>query len=215
MVFGRLLPKEGNFFELFNEHGKRISEGAKAFVSMIQNYNDLTLREQHASQVDAAERQADKITAEVNRLLHTTFITPIDREQIHGLINALDDVLDLLQDVAESMQLYDVRTVTEEVHRLTELAAMCCDRVAHVVTLLPKISDASVVESALKTCEEIDKLESDADRVMRSAMSRLFREQSDVRELIKLKAIYEQLEGITDRCEDVANLIEGIVLENS
>jgi uncharacterized protein len=215
MVFGRLLPKEGNFFELFNEHGKRISEGAKAFVSMIQNYNDLALREQHAAQVDAAERQADKITAEVNRLLHTTFITPIDREQIHGLINALDDVLDLLQDVAESMQLYDVRTVTEEVHRLTELAAMCCDRVAHVVTLLPKISNASVVESALKTCEEIDKLESDADRVMRSAMSRLFREQSDVRELIKLKAIYEQLEGITDRCEDVANLIEGIVLENS
>jgi uncharacterized protein len=215
MVFGRLLPKEGNFFELFNEHGKHIAEGAKAFVAMIQNYNDLTLREKHAAHVDSAERQADKITAEVNRLLHTTFITPIDREQIHGLINALDDVLDMLQDVTESMQLYDVRTVTEEVHRLTDLAALCCDRVAHVVTLLPRISDASVVESALKTCEEIDKLESDADRVMRSAMSRLFREQADVRELIKLKAIYEQLEGITDRCEDVANLIEGIVLENS
>ncbi len=215
MFFAKLLPKEGNFFELFNEHGQRISEGAKAFVSMIENYNDPVLREQYAAYVDAAERQADKITAEVNRLLHTTFITPIDREQIHGLINALDDVLDLLQDVAESMSLYDVQTVTEEVHRLTDLAAKCCERVSHVVTLLPKLSDASVVEGALKTCEEIDKLESDADRVMRSAMSRLFREQQDVRELIKLKAIYEQLEAITDRCEDVANLIEGIVLENS
>jgi uncharacterized protein len=215
MFFGKLLPKEGNFFELFNEHGRHISEGAKAFVLMIQNYNDPILREQHAAHVDAAERQADKITAEVNRLLHTTFITPIDREQIHGLINAMDDVLDLLQDATETLSLYDVRTITEEVHRLTDLSAKCCERVAHVVTLLPRLSDAKVVEGALKTCEEIDKLESDADRVMRSAMSRLFREQSDVRELIKLKAIYELLESITDRCEDVANLIEGIVLENS
>jgi uncharacterized protein len=215
MFFGKLLPKEGNFFELFNEHGRHISEGAKAFVLMIQNYSDPILREQHAAHVDAAERQADKITAEVNRLLHTTFITPIDREQIHGLINAMDDVLDLLQDATETLSLYDVRTITEEVHRLTDLSAKCCERVAHVVTLLPQLSDAKVVEGALKTCEEIDKLESDADRVMRSAMSRLFREQSDVRELIKLKAIYELLESITDRCEDVANLIEGIVLENS
>jgi uncharacterized protein Yka (UPF0111/DUF47 family) len=87
--------------------------------------------------------------------------------------------------------------------------------VAHAVTLLPKLKDHATVEAALKTCEEIDRLESDADRIMRAAMSKLFREQEDVRELIKLKAIYELLESITDRCEDVANLIEGIVLENS
>jgi uncharacterized protein Yka (UPF0111/DUF47 family) len=127
----------------------------------------------------------------------------------------MDDVLDLLQDATETLSLYDVRAMTEEVARLADLSAKCCERVAHVVTLLPKLSDAKVVEAALKTCEEIDKLESDADRVMRAAMSKLFREQEDVRELIKLKAIYEQLESITDRCEDVANLIEGIVLENS
>jgi predicted phosphate transport protein (TIGR00153 family) len=155
------------------------------------------------------------VTAEVNRLLHKTFITPIDREQIHGLINTMDDVLDLLQDSSETMSLYDVREVTPEVLRLAELAARCCDCVAHVVTLLPTIGKADAMEAALKTCEEIDQLESDADRVMRAAMSRLFREQVDVRELIKLKTIYEQLESITDRCEDVANLIEGVVLENS
>ena len=85
----------------------------------------------------------------------------------------------------------------------------------HAVSLLPNINEPATAEAAIKTCEEIDKLESDADRVMRSAMSRLFREQEDVRELIKLKAIYEQLESISDRCEDVANLIEGIVLENA
>jgi uncharacterized protein Yka (UPF0111/DUF47 family) len=91
----------------------------------------------------------------------------------------------------------------------------CCERLRDAVYLLEKISDHPTAEAALKTCEEIDKLESDADRVMRSAMSKLFREEPDVREVLKLKAIYQLLETITDKCEDVANLIEGIVLENS
>ncbi|MBN8489759.1 MAG: DUF47 domain-containing protein [Burkholderiales bacterium] len=215
MVFGRLLPKEGNFFELFNEHGNHITLGARAFLLMVQNYGDRTLREKYAAEVDAAERAADKITAEVSRLLHRTFITPIDREQIHELINAMDDILDLLQDSSEVMSLYDVQRIGEDVLRLTEISVRCCERVQHAVTLLPKLSNAQVADAAIKTCEEIDRLESDADRVMRSAMSRLFREEQDTRELIKLKAIYEHLESISDRCEDVANLIEGVVLENS
>ncbi len=215
MLFGKLLPREGNFFELFNQHGMHIVDGARSFMLMIQNYADLDQREKYANEVVTAERSADRVTAEVNRLLHKTFITPIDREQIHGLINAMDDILDLLQDATETMSLYDVRAMTEEVMRLGDLSAKCCERVQHAVSLLPKISQPATAEAAIKTCEEIDKLESDADRVMRSAMSKLFREENDVRELIKLKAIYEQLESISDRCEDVANLIEGIVLENS
>ncbi|MEK8030100.1 DUF47 family protein [Ideonella sp. DXS29W] len=215
MLFGKLLPKDGNFFELFNEHGKYIAEGARSFMSMLQYYSTNDLREKYASEVDAAERGADKVTAEVNRLLHRTFITPLDREQIHGLINSMDDILDLLQDSSEVMALYDVRHVTEDVLRLGEISVKCCERVQHAVSLLPRLNNAEVAEAAIKTCEEIDRLESDADRVMRSAMSRLFREEEDVRELIKLKAIYEHLETISDRCEDVANLIEGIVLENS
>jgi predicted phosphate transport protein (TIGR00153 family) len=215
MLFGKLLPREGNFFELFNQHGNYIVEGARAFILLIQNYGDLTLREQYGNEVGNAERNADRITAEVNRLLHKTFITPIDREQIHGLINAMDDILDLLQDATETMSLYDVRTMTEEVLRLGDISAKCCERVQHAVSLLPRINHHEVAEAAIKTCEEIDKLESDADRVMRAAMSKLFREENDVRELIKLKTIYEQLESISDRCEDVANLIEGVVLENS
>ena len=215
MLFGKLLPREGNFFELFNQHGDRIVEGARAFILLIQNYSDPQLRDKYAEEVGNAERQADRITAEVNRLLHKTFITPIDREQIHSLINAMDDILDLLQDATETMSLYDVRAMTEDVLRLGDLSAKCCERVQHAVSLLPKISQPEAAEAAIKTCEEIDKLESDADRVMRSAMSKLFREETDVRELIKLKAIYELLESISDRCEDVANLIEGVVLENS
>src|SRR6186713_1095154 len=215
MLFGKLLPREGNFFELFNQHGNHIAEGARAFIRLIQHYADADLRDKHTGEVGTAERQADRITAEVHRLLHKTFVTPIDREQIHGLINAMDDIVDLLQDATETMQLYDVRAMTEEVMRLGDLSAKCCERVQHAVSLLPQLSTPDVAQAALKTCEEIDRLESDADRVMRSAMSRLFREEKDVRQLIKLRSIYELLELITDRCEDVANLIEGIVLENS
>ena len=98
MLFGKLLPREGNFFELFNQHGAFIVEGARAFILLIQNYADPDLREKYGNEVGNAERSADRVTAEVNRLLHKTFITPIDREQIHGLINAMDDILDLLQD---------------------------------------------------------------------------------------------------------------------
>jgi predicted phosphate transport protein (TIGR00153 family) len=182
---------------------------------MIQNYSTPELREKYAREVDAAEHAADRITAEVNRKLHRTFVTPIDREQIHGLINAMDDILDLLQDSSEVMALYNVQHLSGDVERLGDISMKCCQRVKYAVSLLSQLNRADVAEAALKTCEEIDRLESDADRVMRSAMSKLFRDDIDVRELIKLKAIYEHLESISDRCEDVANLIEGVVLENS
>ena len=215
MLFAKLLPREGNFFQMFNQHADKTVEAAHAFANMVANYSDPHLREKYNQDVDNAERAADRVTQEVNRALHKTFITPIDREQIHSLINAMDDVADLFQDSAESMALYDVREMTGEITRLTDLSVKCCERVRDAVKLLDKIAEAGNAEAALKTCEEIDRLESDADRVMRSAMSKLFREEPDVREVLKLKAIYELLETITDKCEDVANMIEGVVLENS
>ncbi|HMO46399.1 MAG TPA: DUF47 domain-containing protein [Rubrivivax sp.] len=215
MFLGKLLPREGNFFQLFDQHAAFIMQAARAFMQLVQNYADAGARERHAAEVDNAERAADRVTEEVNRLLHKTFITPIGREQIHGLINGMDDIVDLLQDAAETLSLYDVRKITDDVLRLGEISAKCCERVQHAVSLLPKLSRPDVAEAAVKTCEEIDQLESDADRVMRAAMSKLFREETDVRELIKLRTIYEHLESISDRCEDVANMIEGVVLENS
>ncbi|QBK05795.1 DUF47 domain-containing protein [Hylemonella gracilis] len=215
MLFGKLMPRDGNFFEKFNQHADRTVQAARAFAQLVANYGDVKLREQYNREVDEAEHAADRITQDVSRTLHLTFITPIDREQIHTLINTMDDVADLLQDAAETMALYDVREMTDEIVRLTELCVKCCERVKDAVYLLGTIGEAKSAEAALKTCEEIDKLESDADRVMRTAMSKLFREQPDVREIIKLKAIYELLETVTDRCEDVANVIEGIVLENA
>lgn len=215
MFFRKFLPREDNFFGMFNQHADRIVEAARSFSMLVANYSDTQLREKYNQEVDDAERAADRITHEVNKAVHKTFITPIDREQIHGLINTMDDVADLIQDSAETMALYDVRHMTEEITRLTDISLRCCERVRDAVALLDRIADPSTAEAALKTCEEIDRLESDADRVLRSAMSKLFREEPDVREVIKLKAIYQLLESITDRCEDVANRIEGIILENS
>jgi hypothetical protein len=215
MIFGKLMPREGNFFELFNQHAQHIVEAAQAFAKLVAHYNDPALRDKYNQDVDTAESKADDVTREVNRLLHKTFITPIDREQIHSLINTMDDVADLIQDAAETMALYDVRRMTDEIVRLTELCVRSCERLKSAVALLKDIGNAKTAEAALKTCEEIDQLETDADRVLRAAMSKLFREEPDVREVIKLKAIYELLETVTDKCEDVAKLIEGVILENS
>ena len=208
-MLSRLMPREGNFFELFNAHAERIVEGSRELAAMITTFTEV---EKHAEYIDAAERAADKITHETITLLHKTFITPFDREQIHRLITRMDDILDLMQDVAESVVLFDIRTITPEAKQLAEICQMCAERVRTAVSQLKNIKDADAI---LKTCQEIDRLESDADRVMRSAMSKLFRDEADVKQLIKLRSIYELLEQITDRCEDVANVIEGIVLENS
>jgi predicted phosphate transport protein (TIGR00153 family) len=215
VFFGKLLPRDTNFFILFDQHADHIVTAAHAFAKLVANYADLELREEYHNEVNRAEGAADRVTHEVNKAIHKTFITPIDPEQIHSLINTMDDVADLIQDSAETMALYDVHHMTEKISRLTDLSVKCCERVRDAVRLLSKIAEASTAEAALKTCDEIDKLESGADRVMRSAMSKWFREEPDVREVIKLKAIYELLETITDKCEDVANLIEGVILENS
>jgi len=208
-MLGRLMPREGNFFNLFNAHAERIIEGSRELSAMIGTFSEL---DAHAQRIDAAERAADKITHECITLLHRTFITPFDRDQIHQLITAMDDILDLIQDVAESVALYDLRTITPEARQLAEICHMCCERVRTVVGLLTNVKRP---EAILKCCEEIDRLESDADRVMRAALSKLFRDESDLKQVMKLRVIYDLLESITDRCEDVANVVEGIVLENS
>ncbi len=215
MLFGKFLPREGNFFEMFNQHAERIVEASRAFAELVEHYEQTELREKYNQEVDDAERAADRVTDEVSRTLHQTFITPLDREHIHSLINSMDDVADLIQDCADTLYLYDVRHMTEEMHSLTDLNVRCGERLRDAVELLNHVGEAKSAEAALKTCSEIDKLESDADRVLRGAMSKLFREEPDVRELIKLKAIYELLESVSDKCENVANIIEGIVLENS
>ena len=208
-MFGRLMPSEGKFFDLFNQHAELFVKGAKEMVGLMANFDDLENRT-HA--IEGIEKQADKITYQTVDLLHKTFITPIDRDDIHKLITRQDDILDLLEDAAQTVSLYDLHSVTPEAKRLAELVLACTEKVKEAVAMLHNMDNASQI---VKICEEIDRLESDADHVMRAAMSKLFRDEPDVRNLIKMKAIYEILETVTDRCEDVANIIEGIIVENA
>jgi predicted phosphate transport protein (TIGR00153 family) len=205
----RLLRREAQFLELFNQHAAHIVEGSRELAAMLGAFTDL---EAHAQRIDTAERAADKVTREVVRLLHKGFLTPFDRDQILDLINTLDDILDLTQDVAESVALYDLKRITPETTQLAELCRMSSERVQAAVGLLNHVKQP---EAIFKCCEEIDRLESDADRVLRAALSKLFREESDLKQVMKLRVIYDLLESITDRCEDAANVIEGIALENS
>lgn len=208
-MFGRLMPTEGKFFELFIQHAELCVKGGKEMVALMTNFDDLDHRV-HA--IETIEKEADKVTYTALELLHKSFITPLDRDDIHQLITRMDDILDLMEDAAQTISLYDIKAVTQEAKRLAELCQTCCERVLAAVSLLHNMDNA---REMLAICSDIDKLESDADHVMRAAMSKLFREEPDVRNLIKLKAIYEILEMVTDRCDDVANIIEGIIVENA
>ena len=212
-MFGRLMPREGKYFDLFNAHAELIVRGGKELsgliTALVENPEQAT---SHADAIDEIERQADKITHDTLAQLHTSFITPFDRDEIHQLINSMDDILDIIQDVAESMTLYDIRHVPAEAKALAEVTERSCLRVQSLVGLLHSMENAPAI---LKLCHEIDELESDADRMLREAMSKVFREEADVRQVIKLKEMYELLETVTDRCKDVAGNVEAIVLENS
>jgi len=208
-MFGRLMPREGRFFELFNEHAGLIVQGSRELAALMASGDDL---EHRAHNIESIEKRADRITRSTIELLHKTFITPIDRDDIHQLISKMDDILDLIEDAAQLMFLYDVRVPTPEAKKLADICVICCEKMQSAVALLSSMDNAAAI---MAICTDIDRLESDADHVMRAAIARLFRDEPDVRELIKLRTIYEHLETVTDRCEDVANIIQGIVLENS
>lgn len=159
-----------------------------------------------------AESSGDQIEHDTIVMLHKSFITPIDRDQIHMVISGLDSVLDKLQDVGESVMMYDLQQATPEARELAELGADAVDRVRKAVNL---IGDSGEATAALGFCKEIDEIESKADKVLRNGMSRLFREEQDARQIIKLRAIYLVLEDVIDACESVSHTIEEVVLANA
>ncbi len=208
-MFGRFMPTDGKFFDLFNQHAELCVKGARELVALMTQFDNLE-RRLHA--IEAIEKQADKVTYMTVGNLHKTFITPLDRDDIHRLITKMDDVLDMMEDAAQTVSLYDIQTITPEAQRLAELCLGCTEKLQEAISLLHNMNNSRQI---LEICEEVDRLESDADHVMHAALSKLFRDEPDVRNLIKLKAMYEFLEQVTDLCEDVANIIEGIVVENA
>jgi uncharacterized protein Yka (UPF0111/DUF47 family) len=207
-----LVPREGKFFEYFNAHAARTAEASNELTLLLSEYADVAGRAVRCDRINALEHEADRITHDTATLLHTIFVTPLDRDDIHRLISRMDDVLDLMQDVAESLQLYDVRQVTSHAVELAQLLRDGCENLQSAVGLLGNMRNAPEI---LKLCRDVATMESRADRVMRTAISTLFREEADTRQLIKLKAIYELLELATDRCQDVADILESVILQNA
>ncbi|MDR2188604.1 MAG: DUF47 family protein [Azonexus sp.] len=212
-MFAALMPKEGKYFDYFNAHGDLIAQGGVTLARLIGALTDGAGDAQAlADEIDALENQADTITYDLLSQLHTSFITPFDRDEIHGLINGMDNILDVIQDVAEAMSLYDIHRIPAETRDMVIATERCCANICAMVKLLRDMDNAPTI---LKLCHEINDLESEVDRQLRVAMSKIFREEPDVREVIKLKEIYQLLESVTDRCKDVASTVESIVLENS
>jgi predicted phosphate transport protein (TIGR00153 family) len=204
-----LLPREGRFFDAFNQHAALAVAAARELSSL---FDDLSSLDPRSKAIENYEKQADRITHETVNMLHQTFITPFDRDQIHRLITDMDDVLDLMEDVAQCLFLYDVKRVGPEAQ---QLAALCVDATARMKEAVALLSSMKNADAILRICGEIDRLESQADRVFRTALAKLFREEPDPKEIIKQKEVIQLLEAVTDKCEDVANLIEGIVLESA
>jgi predicted phosphate transport protein (TIGR00153 family) len=201
------MPKEGQFFNLFNESADQILLGTQEFQKMV---NHLDNAAEHAKNIRDIEHKADTITHRTVELLHKTFITPLDREDIHTLISRMDDIVDYIEAASERIHLYNVTDASPEIHAMADVCVRSAELVSKAIRGLENLKKP---EELLHLCIEINHLENEGDQILRTAMAKLFREETDTRQLIKLKEIYELLEGVTDRCEDVANIIEGIVLE--
>ncbi|HXN06692.1 MAG TPA: DUF47 family protein [Nitrospiria bacterium] len=201
-----LIPKEEKFFDLFLEASKNINRGGAAIRKLMENGSDI---EKCAREVKEIEHQGDTLTHEIVKKLNTTFITPIDREDIYALAGALDDVLDLTDAAAKKMVIFKIREATPEARGLAEIIGQCTEEIVRTVSLLGK------KEIPSSHFIEINRLENEGDKVFHEALEKLFDGEKDPIRIIKWKEIYENLEAAIDRCEDVSNIIETISLKNN
>ncbi len=208
-MFGRFLPRDTSFFDLFEQHAALTVEGAKEFFAIAQTGANIAAK---ARRIKEIEHEADVVTHRCVEALHKTFITPIERGDIYRLISRMDDIMDFVEAAAERLTLYEITTMSDEVRDLADVLVRSCEQIKNAMQGLRNMKNA---EPILKACLDVNRLENDADAILRAAVARLFREEKDPIVIIKWKEIYENLESATDRCEDVANTIEGVVLENA
>jgi len=200
-----LIPREVRFFDLFDQQSQHIIKAAGLLHEMVFNFSDARAK---ANAIKEVEHQGDQVTHEIVRRLNTTFITPIDREDIHDLATHLDDVLDYIEAVAERLVVYRIKEPTSSSRALVDVIVQTVEAMDRAVRCL-RAMDPGFHEHAV----EVNRLENSADRLLRESLAALFDEQGDPIEVIKWKEIYETMETVTDRCEDVANVIEGIILK--
>ena len=205
----RLLPRRTEFFDLFSQQAALLVEGARTLRTLVDNLDDAKT---HAAKVHEVEHRGDAVCQAVMEQLHRSFITPIDRGDIHRLGGRLDDILDHIEATAQAIVLYDVRDGTPEIEGMADLLVAATEAVQKAVDSLAGGLDAA---RTTKLCLAIKEVEKQNDRLLRSATARLFREEQDPKRLVIWKDIYADVEDAIDACEDVANLVEGVVLENA
>jgi uncharacterized protein len=204
-MFG-ILPREEKYFELFNEMARLIDVAGKALISL---FDDMANAERIALELQTIEHQCDEITHDVLKRLNKSFITPIDREDIHALTNALDTVVDLMEGTAARVIMYGI---TESTPAMQELARLLSETAAVLGRSVAKLNSN---EGLLDSLVEVHNLESKGDGIYRKAMRELFSENSDTLAILKCKEIYEKLENAIDACEGAANVVENITLKNA
>jgi predicted phosphate transport protein (TIGR00153 family) len=208
-MFGRFLPRETSFFDFFEQHAALTIEGTKEFLSLVTTGTNIAAKCRRISDI---EHETDTITHRCVEALHKTFITPIDRDSIHRLITKMDDVMDFVEAAAERLDLYELTVMTGDVRDLADVLHRSAQQVEVAVRGLRSLGDP---QATLKLCIDINRLENEADAILRRSVARLFKEEKDPILIIKWKEVYENLESATDRCEDVANIIEGVILEHA
>jgi predicted phosphate transport protein (TIGR00153 family) len=203
------MPREENFFELFEAAAENAHKASSELLELLEKYDDVPAR---AKRIKDLEHAGDKITHDAIERLNTTFITPMDREDIHELVVRVDDIVDLIDTAVHRMVLYKIGKPTNDA---VELARCLKHATMLVVEVMPLLRDMKNSRAIAEKCIAIKTQENDADRINHHAIAALFESRPDPLEVIKWKDVYEELEAATDRCEDVANVLDSIVLKNA
>jgi uncharacterized protein len=204
----RLFPKEIDFFEIFEKAATNLTKATSALVGLMENFSDIEAR---AKEIYEIEQDGDMLTHDIMRKLNKTFLTPIDREDIHALASSMDDILDLIWGGVDRMVVFKITSPTPEAIEIAKDLRQTTEVLEKTIRELKNKNYSHVQEH----CIEINRLENRIDRIFRDALGRLFEDMKDPLMIIKWKEVYEHLENASDRCEDVANVLEGIVLKNA
>ena len=209
MVRIPFMPREQKFFDLFEESTQNIVKAARALKEMIDSWQFI---DSHVAEITEMEHGGDTITHQIMSLLHRTFVTPFDREDIALLAHTMDDILDFIHASADAMFIYKITSPTQRAKELADIIVQAATEVEKAVHGLRRRSEFKQI---LERCVEINRLENMADRVYRAAIGELFDDTTDMAQVIKWREIYEHMEAATDRCEDVANVLEGVALKHA
>jgi predicted phosphate transport protein (TIGR00153 family) len=203
------IPRENKFFDLFTQSASNMVKAAKALEDLLNNWENVDIKVAYITEL---EHEGDSVTHQVAGMLYRTFVTPFDREDIAQLSHVMDDVTDFIHATAESISIYKVDSTT---HRANELAAIIVEATIEVENAVKCLSSRSDLKRVIEHCVEINRLENKADAVYRAALGELFDDSKDTKYIIKWREIYDHMESATDRCEDVADVLEGVAMKQS